>query len=181
MEKWAPIARWKGWYEVSDLGRVRSLDRTISCVVRGKTQRRLIPGKVLRPGHYAKGYPLVTFTAPGGVRECHHIHKLVAAAFLGPVPVGMEVCHRDGDRANPRLKNLRYGTRVSNAQDRHLHGTMPSVCGEDCGTAKLTEAQVREARALRGVETQRSLGARFGVAHTTVGYAQRRVQWRHIT
>jgi hypothetical protein len=44
-------------------------------------------------------------------------------AFQGPCPNGLEVRHLDGNRTNPKLNNLKYGTRIENMQDAILHGT----------------------------------------------------------
>jgi hypothetical protein len=45
------------------------------------------------------------------------------AAFVGPCPEGMEVCHNNGDPTDNRMENLRYGTHSSNEQDKLIHGT----------------------------------------------------------
>lgn len=51
------------------------------------------------------------------------VHRLVGAAYLGPLPEGYETRHLDGDRTNPRLENLAYGTKSENRQDTLRHGT----------------------------------------------------------
>lgn len=116
-EQWLPIVGWEGLYEVSDLGRVRSLDRELD----GKFRKRM-RGRVLSPilsGHH---YPLVQLCRDGAV-ERHRVHRLVAQAFLGPCPVGMNVCHWDDNPLNNQLSNLRYGTRSDNMRDRVRNGT----------------------------------------------------------
>jgi hypothetical protein len=59
----------------------------------------------------------------------------------------MEACHGDGDSANNRLGNLRWDTPTNNHADKILHGTTNR--GERSGTAKLTDAAVGLAFALR--------------------------------
>lgn len=181
-EEWRSIREWVGVYEVSSRGRIRSLDRVVYAVngAHGAFGPRRLKGKILRPGVSKNGYPLVSFTAPGGRRAYCHVHRLVAEAFLGDCPTGQEVCHNNRDRTDNRLENLRYDTRSGNAQDRHLHGTFPSVQGERCGSAKLNDHAVRTIRALKGKVSQRVLGELYGVSHTVIGYAQRRVWWRHV-
>lgn len=114
VEIWQPIPRHKG-YEASNLGRIRSLDRWLKY----KTgARRFYKGRILRQ-----------FTPPHGYKTTHlgsqhinnYVHVLVARAFLGPCPKGMEVCHNDGNKANPRLDNLRYDTKSGNALDVIRH------------------------------------------------------------
>lgn len=56
------------------------------------------------------------------------LHAVVAEAFIGPRPAGMDVCHRDDNRLNPRLENLEYGTRAKNIQDTVRRGTHSGFC-----------------------------------------------------
>jgi hypothetical protein len=58
-----------------------------------------------------------------GRQESWFVHQLVAAAFLGPRPDGLEVRHLDGDPLNNAVSNLAYGTRLENIQDKKRHGT----------------------------------------------------------
>lgn len=108
-----PVPGFEG-YEVSDLGRVRSLDREI----RG----RFYPGQVLSQTLDPKGYPVVTIGSRGSSRTPARVHVLVMLAFVGPCPPGLEVLHADDVKANNVLGNLRYGTRTSNQHDAVLNG-----------------------------------------------------------
>lgn len=182
MEQWRDVVGWSGFYEVSDLGRVRSVDRRHPVVNRfGNIENRLHRGKLLKPGANRKsGYLVVGLTRPGGVRYCAYVHDLVAAAFIGPKPAGEEVRHRDGTRDNCRAENLRYGTRSSNALDRHEHGTMNQAHGEQHFFHKLTDADVRWIRANKGRMTLREMGEKFDVTHGTVFNAQRGKTWAHV-
>jgi hypothetical protein len=51
------------------------------------------------------------------------VHQLVMEAFVGHRPIGMEVCHNDGNNGNNRWTNLRYDTRAANERDKKKHGT----------------------------------------------------------
>ena len=119
-EIWKPIPEYEGKYEVSNAGRVRSLDRSVWC--HGQTKAGYFShkkGRELRPGLASTGYPCVVLWR-GNTQK---VHVLVALAFLGPCPVGCEVRHIDGSRDNPRADNLQYGTRKENIEDSKLHGT----------------------------------------------------------
>lgn len=113
-ECWQPIPGYEG-YEVSDLGRLRSLDRII-WTTRGP---RRLNGRVLRlwPGKYLGA--VITIAGEGHTLTAH---RSVAAAFLGPCPEGMEVCHNNGDRHDNRVANLRYDTSSANHRDTVRHG-----------------------------------------------------------
>lgn len=52
-----------------------------------------------------------------------YFHYMVATLFIGPRPLGLEVCHRDGNSLNDRVENLYWGTRSDNVQDSIRHGT----------------------------------------------------------
>lgn len=180
MELWREVEGWEGAYEVSNTGRIRSVDRQISALnPHGAVCVRNYRGRVLRATRTKNGYLLVCLSSPER-REHHYVHRLVAKAFLPPAVEGEEVCHNDGVRTHNNASNLRFDTRSSNALDRRLHGTMNPRCGEDAPAAKLTEEKVIEIRALRGCVSQRYLGRIHGVTHRTIGLAQRGETWRRV-
>lgn len=105
-ERWLPVVGYEGTYEVSDLGRVRSLDRVDAA---GQN----LKGRILKPSPKSSGHLLVTLC--NGNRRMSPVHRLVMEAFVGPCPEGREVCHYpDHDKTNNRLDNLMYGTRSEN-------------------------------------------------------------------
>lgn len=79
-----------------------------------------------------------------------------------------------GGCINPR--HLRWATATENAADRVLHGT--ALIGAQHPCAKLTEAQVREIRALKGTAVQRVIGARFGVTQPTISVIHSNGTWK---
>lgn len=121
-EIWKSVVGYEGRYEVSDLGRVRSLDRVVNGAPGKGTY--LKPGVVLRPGAHRQGYRLVSLH-DGASRRTYKVHRLVALAFLGPAPDGMEVCHNNSDPADNRAANLRWDTRSGNMQDAMALGRNP--------------------------------------------------------
>lgn len=106
---WLPIEGFDN-YKVSDHGRVWSIPRTWA------------KGGLLKNSIDHHGYARVTLMTKGGKKHYRRVHLLVAAAFLGPRPAGLEVCHKDGDKANPLLSNLEYGTPSKNRHDAVAHG-----------------------------------------------------------
>lgn len=115
IETWRPVLGFEGTYEVSDLGCVRSLDRTTK-------GGRHIPGVLLRQASGPTGYRHVTLQLDGR-RETRSVHRIVLEAFKGRRPVGMEACHGAGGPADNRLSNLRWGTHSENNLDRVAAGT----------------------------------------------------------
>ena len=118
-ESWRPVEGCSS-YEVSDLGNVRSLDRL---KVKRDGTRQFWPGKRLTPVPDSSGHLNVTITKDDSARLRRGVHRLVIEAFIGPCPDGMECCHNNGDPADNRLLNLRWGTRSDNNLDRVRHGT----------------------------------------------------------
>jgi hypothetical protein len=112
MERWLPVADYEGIYEVSDQGRVRSLDRTVP---HGHTGTRRAAGKVLCPVIDSVGYPFVHLGRRPQRRV--RIHVLVLETFVGPRPSGLHGLHRDDVKTNGRLSNLRWGTQSENIAD----------------------------------------------------------------
>jgi hypothetical protein len=118
-EQWRTIPGWEGFYEVSDLGRVRSLDRTIEHPVSGPTRRR---GKVLRTTTDDSGHLLLDLKR-SGERRTVHVHRLVAETFVPGAAPDLEVRHRDGNPAHNAASNLLWGTHGDNTLDSVGHGT----------------------------------------------------------
>lgn len=127
-EQWAPIPGYVGLYEVSDQGRVRSVDRFIEYA---NGTRRFRKGRPMRGGTQGR-YRTVLLSPGGGKVRNHTVHSLVLAAFVGPRPEGMDVCHGDGDCTNNRLDNLRYDTREANVEDMRRHGSLWQVHKTHC-------------------------------------------------
>lgn len=166
-ECWRQIPGFAG-YEVSTLGAVRSWRplRFGSPAPAAPRLLRLVAG----PG----GYLRVTLCA-GRLRTDHRVHRLVLLAFVGPRPEGLVSRHLDGRQTNNRLDNLAYGTRSENEQDKRAHGTYHA--GAKNPRARLTEQQVAEIRAQRGVVSQSALAKLFGVSKTSVRDAQTGKTW----
>ncbi len=98
-ETWKPIDGYEGFYEVSNMGRVRSLPRTI-----GNKNRK---GVVLKPNITPYGYQQVLL-CKNGMRKQHKIHRLVANAFI-PNPNNYPVInHKDWDTSNNSVDNLEW-------------------------------------------------------------------------
>lgn len=114
------------------------------------------------------GYPTVRVVVRRGSRAVRRkVPRLVAEAFHGPRPDGLQIRHMDGDSSNNRPDNLRYGTAKENAADRERHGT--TARGERSGSAVHTDAEVRAAviRVLAG-ETQDDVAAAVGISQPTL-------------
>jgi hypothetical protein len=164
-EAWRPVVGYEGWYEVSDLGRVKRVRRG----------RRTQPGRFLSPRIDARGYRVVYLTRASATRT-FMVHTLVLEAFVGPRVSGHEPDHINHVRHDNRQGNLRWRPRSQNRADVDRTGY---ARGEARPGHKLTEDDVRAIRA--STETLRVLAEHYGVHHTTILAIRRREKWGHVT
>ena len=107
-------------------------------------------------------------------------HRIVWIATHGPIAPGLEINHRNRDKADNRVDNLEAITHLQNIRHAYATGGVPLLKGERNGSSKLTELQVVEARARAAAgETHKSIGASMGVTKTAIGLIVRRVNWKH--
>lgn len=128
-EDWKPVVGFEGLYEVSSLGRVRSLDRRTGGP--HGPNSRVIPGRYLKQPIDSVGYPHFGMTTRDGGHSIFRVHNVVAKAFI-PNPTGLPlVRHLDDDKTNNHVDNLAWGTPAQNMQDKIRNGykrERPSHC-----------------------------------------------------
>lgn len=123
-ESWMPVREYEGIYEVSSLGRVRSLPRKDS---RGRTVRE----RMMSITQHPSGHQQVKLSKNGrSIQE--KLHRVVLIAFTGLPEFGHEVLHSDGNPANNSITNLRWGTRSENHLDRVRHGVHHQAVKTHC-------------------------------------------------
>ena len=155
-EEWRPVVGYEGSYEVSDMGRVRSLDRTTD---RGRKWK----GRMMSPSALQNCYLVVTLWRDGSQRT-PLVHRLVLEAFAGPQPELHESLHRNGGRQDNRAANLRWGTHAENQRDQIKHGTHAKASKTQCpsghpydeeNTYNFPNANHRICRKCRGASVKR--------------------------
>lgn len=123
MEIWKDIKGYEGLYQVSNLGRVKSLERK----VRHRGRLITIKEKYLKVtiSEYSNGYRRTSIGLhKGGKQDSTDVHTLVAEAFIGERPnAKAEIRHINGDATDNRLINLIYGSRSDNRIDMYRYGT----------------------------------------------------------
>lgn len=177
-EEWRPVTGFEGLYEVSDKGRLRSLDHVSMTANRWGPNKRRFPGRVLTLSIASTGYQQATLCDGEGGRCQKLLHWLVAEAFHGPRPHGKDVLHGDGNKLNCTKGNLRYGYPKENSEDAIEHGHQ--VRGERQGSSRFTEAQIREIHALRGKMFQRDIAIKFGTSRQYIVAIHNGRSWGHV-
>jgi hypothetical protein len=173
-EEWRSVPRWDGFYEVSSLGRIRSLDRFVARISRwGSMSQRPVAGTILKPAKRQAGHLFVTLSVDSERRSIS-VHRIVLCAFSGDAPEGTECRHLDGDPTNNRISNLVWGTRLENMADRTRLGEHNAPRGTRNRRAVLTEDNVRYIR------SQRKKGRSFGQIALALGVS-RGVVWKVVS
>ena len=116
-EVWRPVIGHEGKYEVSNIGRVRSVDHMVYA---GEGRQRLAKGRILKPGSLRRqGHQYVNL----GKGNSRYVHQLVLEAFVGTMPDGAVTRHLNGIPTDNRVENLAWGTHLENMRDTLRHGT----------------------------------------------------------
>lgn len=118
-EIWRPIKGFEGYYEVSDCGNVRSLDRTI-VASDGVSYRK--KGKILRPAPKAPINKYLFVNLSKGKIKRVSVHRLVAAAFVDGYEEGLHVDHLNGNTFDNRASNLEWVTQAENNKRAYDNG-----------------------------------------------------------
>lgn len=104
-ETWKDIRGYKGSYQISNLGRVKSLPKKY-------TPRE----KILKGGMVPDGYLTVTLYPTRKVKKTHYIHILVASHFIPNPEKKRDVNHKDGIKTNNEESNLEWMTPLENTR-----------------------------------------------------------------
>lgn len=124
-EIWKPIEGFEGFYEISNKGNIKSLNR----VVKRGNQTMVVKGRVLHQYPNGNGYMRVQLYKDKRERKKSFIHRLVAKAFV-PNPHGYDVVnHLDNNPQNNNATNLEWTTLQGNMEYARLQGRM--ACSEE--------------------------------------------------
>lgn len=117
MEIWKDIKSFEGIYQVSNIGRVKRINKVSS---------RLQDGCYPKLSDHYKGYLTVKL-----LEKRIFVHKLVTQAFLGDKPEGLQTNHKDCNKKNNHIDNLEYVTQAQNMRHASLNGLRPSQKGKN--------------------------------------------------
>lgn len=109
-EIWKPVVGYEGFYEVSNLGNIKSLDRTVKQRNRwGKIMDRFFPGKMLSKNRCESArYQMVALSDGNMTRKTILVHRIVAKAFIPNTANKPQVNHINGEKKDNRVVNLEW-------------------------------------------------------------------------
>jgi len=107
-EEWRDVVGWKGWYQVSSLGRVKRIRQGCGTRV----------GRILIPERHWKGYRRVTLSRHSKT-QTFRVHRLVLNAFTGKPKRKAQCDHLNNNKADNRLVNLEWVTPEENIRRRY--------------------------------------------------------------
>lgn len=169
-EIWRDISEYEGYYQISNMGRIKSLDRS---VMDKKGRNHVTVGGIMKPTPDKKTGHMRIGLWKDSKRRVLYVHRLVMETFVGECPNEMEVCHNDGDPSNNRLDNLRYDTRHENMIDASKLCRTPNQ--------KLSPNDVIEIRKrLLNGEKQTDIAKDYGVGQYAISAINRRATFKWL-
>jgi hypothetical protein len=135
-------------------------------------------GFALKPLPTNCGYFRVAVRLPGDGMKKRLIHRVVWEAVNGPIPDGLQINHKNGDKSDNRIENLELVT----ASENVVHAFQTGLRVPVRGNARLTEDDVRSIRAEYepGMVRMQDLAVKHGVALRTISFIIRRETWAGV-
>jgi len=176
IEVWKDVIDYEGLYQVSNFGRIKSLDKEIFGI-----PGSLRKSKILKPCLNSGGY-LGLCLRKGGKVKSHNVHILVAKAFHENNEDKAEVNHIDANKFNNKADNLEWNSRCENMRHAFDNNLIHRNCGEKHHKSKLTAEDVIKIRELyeNNEYTKNELSIMYGVSDTSIHYIIIKKNWAHI-
>lgn len=109
------------------------------------------------------------------------VHRLIVKTFIGKIPNGFEVNHKDGNKLNNDISNLEIVSKSENIRHAHRLGLVDTAKGERNGMSKLKEADIISIcdMMLFGLDNE-SIAKRFDIHPRYVSLIRRKKRWKHV-
>lgn len=161
IEIWKDIPQYEGFYQASNMGRIRSVLRTIYPNGRGSY---VVRGKIIKPFMGRTSKYLCVALSKNGIAKKYLVHILVSWAFYGIHEKMLEINHKDGNIYNNRVSNLELVTHIENIRHAIVTG-LTKQNGEKSVRAALTNEQAATIRKLWSFGVKQNILARIYHVH----------------
>ena len=175
METWSSINGYKGIYEVSNIGRVKSLARVIKC----PNYISMVKEIVMKSHFNGSGYKKISLIN-GNDRKSFYIHRLVAETFIKNINGLKEVNHKDGDKENNISSNLEWCTHSENIKHAYDNSLIPDRKGENHPRTELTNKDILNIRKLKGLFKIVEIAKKYSVSRYVISIIINKKSWKHI-
>jgi len=167
MEIWKDIQGYEGRYQISNLGKVKSLSRYNS------RSERIMKS-------HTSDYTRVRLTITKG--KMFLVHRLVAIAFIPNPKNKPKINHKNGIKTDNRAENLEWVTQKENCMHASRMGLLKPMRGSDNRNSYLTEETILEIRSkyVPFKYTQRRLSIEYNIPFGTIQAITQRLIWKHI-
>ena len=183
VEIWKPIKDYEGLYEISNLGRVRSLDKIRNAAINNVSET-VIRGRIMKQKSDKDGYLSVKLTHPNSKGKHLRVHRIVATSFICNPESKPQVNHKNGIKSDNNAVNLEWCTLSENRIHAYNTGLQSSESkkGELNNFSKLTESDVTYIKRnyIQNVTPYRIFAEKFNVNVCTIGAIIRGITWKHI-
>ena len=179
-EVWKDIKDYEGHYQVSSIGRVKSLARLV------ESRKGVFGNKkelILKTAKNRKGYlcvKLCKVVDDLSVSKKGIIHRLVANEFLENASNKPQVNHKNGIKDDNRVGNLEWSTASENVIHSLVNNLKIPQKGSEHGMSKLTEKDVLEIRAIGRTKTLKEVGNMYGVDMSLISLILLEKAWKHL-
>jgi len=170
-EIWKQITGYENLYEVSNLGRVKSLIRT----------KHIKEDRIMKPTAHCTGYQIIGLTV-NGKQKLFRLHRIVALHFCEKKDDCDVVNHKNGIKDDNKASNLEWTTVSGNTSHSFAMGLQSVRRGQESNLSVLSESDVIKIREKfkEGGYTKKQIGLLFNVSRTCIHHIVNRINWKHI-